>query len=96
MKAFITLAALLAVTQPAMAQSFNCRHADTRTEEAICDNPQLRALDRRMSWAYARALRSGDTSTREQRRWLASRDACGGSDGCIRAAYVQRLRELRQ
>lgn len=95
MKALFALTALVLLMQPASAQSFNCRHADTATEEAICDNPHLRALDRRMSWAYARALRSGDTSVREQRRWLAARDGCGSRDGCIRALYAQRLRELR-
>ena len=81
---------------PAAAQSFSCRNADNRTEMAICDHRDLARLDERMEVAFGRALRRGFTTESEQGRWRRrDRDACGSRPGCIRAAYIRRLRELR-
>jgi len=96
--AAVVLAVALAIfgsTTEVKAQSFNCRAISTPTEAMICDSRDLRRLDDQMEHVYGRALRRGDTTEREQRRWLRNRDACGGRETCIEAAYKRRLRELR-
>ncbi len=80
--------------------SFNCRSARTSVEQAICDDPELAAKDRRMARLYERAggSRFGPVDP-TQRGWLAARDACGRAAGaalqaCLHGAYDGRIREL--
>ena len=87
-------------TMPPTAQpSFNCRHASTRGEIAVCRNPSLAALDRQMASQYYRAIAAADrrqrailTSTRDS--FLRFRDRCP-SDACIAETYRGRMREIR-
>ena len=87
-------------TAPATAQpSFNCRHARTRGEVAVCRDPDLAALDRQMAGEYYRALAAADrrqrailTTTRDS--FLRFRDRCP-SDDCIAETYRGRMREIR-
>jgi len=82
--------------------SFDCRKATTPVEHAICNDPQLAALDGRLSEAYTLA-RSGLDSTEklalrdEQRAWLRERDACANDPWpvlCVRDRMLERLPEL--
>ena len=79
--------------------SFNCVNARTRGEVAICRNPRLAALDRRMSAEFFGAVRQASPEQRAllQRTrgtFLAYRDRCA-SDACIAGAYNDRIREIR-
>jgi uncharacterized protein len=82
----ISVAALaLSVTAaPTRAQSFNCRYAKLPAEVAICQSPELRALDREMAADYF----SLDVKRPEnQSRWLRRRNACGYDEACLLATY---------
>jgi hypothetical protein len=79
--------------------SFNCRRARTPSERAVCADPSLAALDRRMAERYVDAIGSADPgqnallhSTRN--RFLSYRERCGGNGGCIATTYRGRLREI--
>lgn len=79
--------------------SFNCRHARTSGEIAVCNNPSLAALDRQMAEQYFRALsvagprqRAQLTATRSA--FLRFRDQCP-SEACIAETYRGRMREIR-
>ena len=94
------LAACLAT--PAAAASFNCARAATPNEIAICANPELSALDSEMGglwFAYSQfPMLMGMNGNRqdEARAFLAGRNACGANVPCLRQAYNQRIRVLRQ
>lgn len=93
---------------PGAAPSFSCAHA-AGVEAAICADPQLSALDRRLATLYARAkpgvLGAGSNQLAVQRDWLHSRDqACAGGAwktggsaslaACVAAAYRTRIEAL--
>jgi uncharacterized protein len=103
MKTAIVAAALaLLGAAPAGAQGYRCDRANTIDELIVCDRGGLRALDRQLNTAYGRALSQADgrreahTIRQDQREWLRDRRACGVSVGCIRAAYQNRIAELRR
>jgi uncharacterized protein YecT (DUF1311 family) len=79
--------------------SFNCGDAGTRGEVAVCSNPGLSALDVNMAAQYRRAVSNASPQQRAalaqtRDRFLAYRDNCP-TVGCIREAYVGRMREIR-
>jgi uncharacterized protein len=78
--------------------SFNCRYAHTRGEIAVCSNPGLAMLDRRMSAQFYRALSAASPGARlilqrSRNRFLRYRDSCG-SEACIADAYRARINEI--
>ena len=80
--------------------SFNCRHARTRSEKAICGSGSLAAADRRMSAAYYAEMARADSATKRALRqsrdsFLAKRERCS-SDACVAQAYQQRVAEIRR
>lgn len=88
-------------TQPAPAAagpSFDCAGRLTRGQAAVCDDPGLSALDRRMARAYGEAMAAGapmDDLRADQAEWRAAReDAAGRSPGAIAQVYDERIREL--
>lgn len=87
--------------EPPMAtrrQRFDCRDAGSLAEELVCADAVLSAVDRQMSRAYDRALRSGaprEALQAEQQDWLASReDAALRSPRALARLYDQRIDEL--
>jgi uncharacterized protein YecT (DUF1311 family) len=79
--------------------SFDCDDAVTRGEVAVCNNASLSALDVTMATQYRRALAAASPAQRTaliqtRDRFLAYRDNCP-TVGCIRDAYVGRMREIR-
>lgn len=79
--------------------SFNCADAKTAGEIAVCNDPGLSALDRRMAAQYANALSQGDPEQRAllQRTrdsFLGYRDQCT-ENACIADTYRGRMREIR-
>jgi uncharacterized protein YecT (DUF1311 family) len=88
-----------AAAPPASASpSFNCRHARTRGEIAVCSAPGLAALDRQMAAQFNSAMSRADPEERSllqrtRSRFLSYRDGCR-SDACIADAYRGRIREI--
>ena len=96
---------------PALAQegpSFDCSKAESSAEELICADPDLAALDRRVTERYAAALdavRGLDSGAEQaegtlrtyQRGWIKGRDECWKADDlrdCVEFSYLRREGEL--
>ena len=76
--------------------SYNCSKSSTRTEFAICDTPDLWAMDRAMSSLYAYYRENSNASRSQefltsQRAWLSRRDQCADDLGCLYERYSSRL-----
>jgi len=89
-----------ATPRPASARpSFDCARAQTRGEVAVCSSAGLAALDRNMAAQYARSMAGATPEQqallrRTRDRFLGYRDRCT-DNRCIGAAYVGRMREIR-
>ena len=73
-----------------------CPNAETRTELAICTDRALSGFDILLNRVYkTRLLELGGAERRElearQKRWLASRDLCGGNVDCLKRQYQAQL-----
>lgn len=81
------------------AASFDCNRASTTTEHAVCDYPELSALDDLMGQAYLLAKASADWIAPEelkntQKAWAQQRNRCSDNYDCLRSSYIQRLEEV--
>ena len=79
--------------------SFNCRRARTQSERAVCADPDLAELDRRMADRYVTALSVAGPDQSEllrttRDRFLGYRERCRSDDACIANVYRGRLREI--
>jgi uncharacterized protein len=97
--AYFLLFAALLWAWPAAAQSVDCDAPQTRDQQLICSDPQLRGLDRRVNGDYRLALLVAEPPDyfrlkRSQPRFLAARDACR-SEVCLYAVLEERRDELR-
>src|SRR5689334_21723575 len=81
----------------AVAASFDCSKAATRTEKQVCADPVLSRLDEQRDDAYRTAQHraaSRPALRDAQRNWLATRrDTCKDS-ACLRKAYLDRIDAL--
>ncbi|MDR0481266.1 MAG: hypothetical protein LBG66_05205, partial [Gallionellaceae bacterium] len=79
----------------ACGASFDCGMARNPVEHAICDDPELSALDDSLADTYRAALKGqdadGEPLKSEQRRWLKSRPA---NPDALKRAYRVRMAEL--
>ncbi|MBN9023002.1 MAG: hypothetical protein J0H08_13090 [Rhizobiales bacterium] len=97
----LAAAAMVALTLPAGAASFDCAKAAAPDEIAICDNPALSALDSEMGglwFAYSQIpFLMGMSGNRqdEARAFLETRAACGANVSCLTGAYTQRIATLK-
>jgi uncharacterized protein len=85
------------------AASFDCNKATTETEIAICNDPELSALDERLSGVYVRGRQvtknvSGSNLEIQNNQidWLNKRNQCGSETSCLLLAYQTRLEELKE
>ncbi|NOT41958.1 MAG: hypothetical protein HOP13_15880 [Alphaproteobacteria bacterium] len=89
---------MLAAMPASAGPSFNCANAQSATEKAICDIPNLQWTDRQMARLYKLALTQKPKMRRPimagQRNFLNLRDACRDDSECIERAYRARLTEL--
>ena len=81
---------LVAVVQ---AASFDCNKATTETEITICADPELSALDKKLSEQWSKM--SPLFPMFDQMQWLAWRDKCDNSF-CIKNAMKRRLAFLQE
>lgn len=102
--AVLSTAIVLALTvgAPAQAASFDCTQAKAPDEIAICDNPDLSALDSEMGglW-YAYNLLPflmGESGNRHDAAvaFLQTRSQCGSDVSCLTHAYQTRIATLQQ
>ena len=101
-KLFRIVLYILLLAYPALSwsgPSFDCSKASTSTEFAICRSPRLSQLDLLLSQAYAAAkvatpLSRQDDLLASQKAWLAWRDRCGASEGCLAEAMQARIGAL--
>jgi uncharacterized protein len=75
----------------AYAASFNCDHARTQTEHAICEHRAVNDADVKMATTYNIVKRLVPMGTRgviqdEQVKWLQLRDQCVNSSRCLTCA----------
>jgi len=94
----IAIAAAVAVS-PATAASFDCKLAKLPAEIAICGDPTLSAEDEELARLYTPLLKSAPADAvkaikKEQKAWLASRNACGSDMQCIMGRYRERLQRF--
>jgi len=77
----------------------NCNKASSPAEQTICGSYPLGQSEARMATLFSVATslvamgQRGDIQD-AQRKWLASREACGRNVGCLTAAYDERIRAL--
>ena len=91
-----------AVAGMAMAHSpsFNCDHARSATQVAICNDGTLARLDSEHELLFSRVLAAAEVGTqsrmhREYPAWQEFRDPCGPDRLCIAQRYRARFDELR-
>lgn len=85
------------------APAFDCAQPASKVAAAVCGDPSLVALDRKVEAAYGAARAKGvartpETLEAEQRGFVQQRDACGGARdprACLQVAYTFRLSELQ-
>jgi uncharacterized protein YecT (DUF1311 family) len=88
-----------APSQPTSNPSFDCGSARTPGEIAVCNDPRLAALDRRMAAQFRSAMADASAQQRailNQTRdsFLRYRDQCP-SNSCVAETYQGRMREIR-
>lgn len=76
--------------------SYDCSKSSTRTEFAVCDTPDLWAMDRAMASLYFYYRENADASRSQeflssQRAWLSRRDQCADDTSCLYERYSSRL-----
>ena len=88
-------------SQAATAASFDCRQASIPAEKAICGNPNLSQLDARTAGMYFTILGNDLPPSKQaqvkntQRRFLATRNACGYNVDCLVDAYTSQMMYLK-
>lgn len=74
-----------------------CGAARTPTEELICLNPDLGALEERVVRAFAAALENAGNKAElatSQREWAVRRNSCGDDYDCVLTVYESRIKSL--
>lgn len=76
--------------------SYDCSRSSTPTEFAVCDTPDLWAMDRAMANLYFYYRENVDESRSKeflssQRAWLSRRDQCSDDINCLYERYSSRL-----
>lgn len=97
MNKYFTTLTLVLLSPSIMAAGFNCNHANTFVEQAICRDKPLSALDSVLAAAYKKAsINKNNTRLAEQRNWLKiKRNRCENK-ACLIDVYQARISELRK
>ena len=97
----ILVVLLMTLTTQAWGQSVDCEKASNETEETICYDREIGALDEIMHRVYWASFEHvgwlSDAQIRNtQREWLKERNNCGSEANCIYSSYSKRLYELSE
>lgn len=105
MKAIVTfvspaiLAVLLFASASAVnAASFDCKKAQSKTEQMICSDPKLSALDEELSAVYKEAsglVSDPSAMKKAQLEWINQKRSASDNPGDLEAAYLARIEEIR-
>jgi uncharacterized protein len=81
------------------AASFNCDHAQTKTEHRICEQRSLNDADVKMATTYNIIRKLVPMGTRgviqdQQVKWLQLRNQCQDNVRCLTDAYQMRQQKL--
>jgi uncharacterized protein len=85
----------------ASAASFDCAKASIAAERTICGNANLSQLDARTAGMYFTILGNNTPAAtlaqvkNAQRRFLATRNACGANVDCLVDAYTSQMMYLK-
>lgn len=86
---------------PPTSPSFDCARADTPSEKAICQLPDLAADDRSVAAAYGNAVYWCDKDpgklallAKVQKSWRVQRDICGGDATCLGKSMTDQTAKL--
>jgi uncharacterized protein YecT (DUF1311 family) len=93
----VSAGALLLVSPPGQAASFDCAKATSVTEKAICSDGKLSQLDSDLSvaWKNASDVAIDPAAMKSsQLQWIKLRDACGADTSCLSGRYNERLAAL--
>ena len=96
------IAAMLLVSLPSQAASFNCKKAGNATEKAICANSRLSEADVKLANTYNILLRFASSDyahydiRSDQQDWLKRRNMCGSRVACIQEEYQHRQAQLER
>ena len=102
MRILITLLAVAHLTHafPAWSASFDCNKASTDAEIAICNDPELSALDELMGFTYKQYLtyeswlsfeKNKSKVIQIQRDWIHQRDKCQSNTLCLFKQYQKQI-----
>lgn len=83
-----------AVRTQTFTTSFDCSRASHDDESAICHDPGLAAMDRRLAQLYAVALQTvsdSESLRQSESDWVDTRHQCGNDLDCLRRAYGERI-----
>ncbi|HME24172.1 MAG TPA: hypothetical protein VKI44_23040 [Acetobacteraceae bacterium] len=96
-KFILSAAAVMAISAPAQAVSFDCRHATTPDELTICSDPRLSEMDDVVAAAFNQVKRTSDAATvvRVARDLLADRRLCQANKTCILSNQLATLEAFR-
>lgn len=80
--------------------TFNCAKGENEDEQAICHNSELMVLDQRLDAVYSSTRGRLDAEKRktlaaDENVWIAQRHSCKSDVGCIRDAYLKRIKILQ-
>jgi DnaJ-domain-containing protein 1 len=84
--------------RPQASPSFNCRVAQSRSEQIVCNSERLASLDREMSAQFYAELARGNQRIRAELRrsrdrFLTYRERCA-DEICTEQAYLDRMAEI--
>jgi uncharacterized caspase-like protein/uncharacterized protein len=100
LKSQVQTAAAAPVPAPQVKPSFDCAKPRSPAEAAVCNTPDLAALDQEMNRLFTQKLQQPGFFTRQhwlhaQRHWLRNRDTCAGNIACLKVQYQAAVQHLQ-
>ena len=82
---------LLTHVVPSHAASFDCSKATIETEIAICNDPELSALDELVGALWNQEKPWNEVARKTQGSWIEMRDDCVADNICLKKLYREKL-----
>ena len=94
--------AAAAAAAPQVKPSFDCAKPRSPAEVAVCNNPELAALDQELGRLYTQKQKEPgffffgrQRLLHSQRHWLRNRDTCAGDVACLKVQYQAAIEHLQ-
>jgi uncharacterized protein len=101
LKSVVKTAATAPAAAPQVKPSFDCTKPHSPAEVAVCNNPELAALDQELGRLYAQKQKEPgyfffgrQRLLHSQRQWLRNRDTCAGNILCLKVQYQAAIEHL--